>query len=172
MSNPLGNHEIFKKKLIEEFQVDAPFEDIYQTESRCLNDLNIHDKYVILPGNCKGQKWNEIDLHHFSGMNMGLDSQSCEILVLTKAGERYYLPAFISYFYDVKMFDLNPLMGNFFIKMISSISYEESTEYFTPLQLKLIALCLINAANFLPPIEWGSHFQSEINKMWGNFLLF
>lgn len=166
--------ERYKKKLLTAFPGEIPSGELFYP-----NTFDGSDEIDYL--NCinyfENKKWFEIDL------NEAYKNYS-QHLYLTVLGRVYYLPAFLSYFYNLRHLDLEYYMY-FMLDLSEGIktptrrdSYEEveydysAFDHLTKEQSKLVAFFLVNAENLYP----SNYFEVSCAKLalanyWGKFLL-
>jgi hypothetical protein len=171
-----SNYDRYKQKLFLAFPGNTPTEVLFvpntfvePDETDYLNCVNLF----------KNKKWFEVDLD-------GLYKNYSQCLYLTEQGELFYLPTFLSYFYELKHLDLEYFLYFMCILEGSINTYEEhsskilDTKYdytrfdsLTIEQAKLVATFLVNVANLFPENYYEApKAQRALINYWGNFLLF
>lgn len=178
----LSNQELYRQRLLEEFPLDLPTsEKLFHK-----NSFTDSDEIDYLKGRAvfEGKKWNEVDLDV-------LYQEYVQFVPLLPQGMIYYLPTFLSYYYDMRHPNsefrqafLANIYEGFRIPSIEELdtwskqgikpaSDYKSFEIINPSQSKLIAFFLVNEAN-LSPVEssQSNSAQVALTNYWGTFLLF
>jgi len=173
LKNEPPNHERYKKKLLAVFPDEIPSCDLFFPNTFDGNDRLYYLRSLSLFEN---KKWFEVDLNQ-------LYKTFTNLTCLTTAGEIYYLPTFLLYFWELKHLDLEYF--DCFIDFIDGVVVEwelgsdemhrkfdyTKFETLTIEQAKLIATFLVNTANLLPDDYFLSlQAQRALNNYWGRFL--
>jgi hypothetical protein len=167
--------ERYRQKLLMAFPGDIPsgelfYPNIFFTEDDEVDYLNCINIF-------KNKKWYEVDLDD-------LYKKYTQHLWCTKLGRFYYLPAFLSYFYNLRHLDLEYYMWFMYdlsegIKapkrqdLNAEVEYDYSVfECLTKEQARLVAVFLVNAENLYP----SDYFESKrarlaLKNYWWKFLL-
>ena len=170
MSIPrLSNQEIYRKKLLKEFGTKLPSGDLFLPIMNTYGDLSDEENFFKQRAIFYEKKWNEV----FFDDAKEFDFHWGPFSALSKLGEIYYLPAFLSYFYEVENLKKGNI-GDYFDSIFFNIlGNKETTESFTIEQSKLIALFLINLSNLVDDTYGAEReYQKELASNWGYFLLF
>jgi hypothetical protein len=180
-SQALSNHEVYTQRLQEHFPPDPPLSE----ELFYRNSFTGDDEMDYLKGRAvfDGKKWNEVDFD-------GLYCEYVQFVPLSAIGMIYYLPAFLSYFYDMKHPNsefkqvlVSSICDGFRTPAIDELEAWSKTgnkphtdytefEVFNPMQSKLIAVYLVAEANLSADSVHSRSAQLALTSYWGNFLLF
>lgn len=165
----LSNQEIYREKLLKEFHIEPPHGELFLPIAKSYGHKEDEERVTKQRSTFYGKKWNEVffdDAYEFGW-------EGTPAPTLSRLGEAYYLPAFLSYFYEVKNLEKENLRDYFHCIVFSMSEGKEVLDEFTIGQAKLIALCLVNLANLLDDTngdDWG--YQKAVTSDWGYFLLF
>ena len=167
-----SNQEIYRQKLIEEFKVAPPSNELFLPIESCFRTLDDDTEKMLLDQRALfyGKKWTEVnfdDQDNFTYPRCWWPDLG--VSIFTKQGRIYYLPAFLSYFYEIDNFtdgNVYDFFQDLFFRLLDE--GEDVHEVFTPEQAKLITLFLINLAT----LGEKGVIQSLVTSEWGHFLLF
>lgn len=178
--NEPSNHERYRRQLLAAFPPDIPSGDLFHPNTFVGDD-------AIDYSNCMNlfmhKKWPDIDFDE-------LYHKYIQFCYLTELGDAYYLPAFLSYFYELRHLDLEYF--TYFLTILErgrnafERPYDRHTgkmlelkydytgfECLTIEQAKLVASFLVNIVNLLPAnYHEVPQAQRALTNYWGNFLLF
>jgi hypothetical protein len=165
----LSNQEIYRKKLLKEFETKLPSGDLFLPILNTYGDLSDEENFFKQRAIFHGKKWNEVYFDDAKEFDFDWGPFSA----LSKLGEIYYLPAFLSYFYEVENLKKGNIGDYFDSIFFSVLGNKEATESFTIEQSKLIAFFLINLSNLVDDTYGAEQeYQKELTSNWGHFLLF
>ncbi len=124
---------------------------------------------------------DEIDYHNFCNIfkDLSWTDVNLELLYekysqftyLTDRGWLFYLPAFLSFFYDLTASNID--LFEIFIEKLCDRSFISKNQYqeLTIEQSKLVAIFLINVANFSTNSHASHLAQESIASHWGAYLM-
>ena len=175
LQNEPSNHERYKQQLLDAFPGEFPSGDLFFPDYSF--DGSDEVDYLRSRGLFQDKKWFDVD---FDQLYKSYIYFPC----LTEAGDIYYLPTFLSYFWDLRHIDLefgSHLMGYIdgskFERELGSkesrIKYDyKKFESLTVEQAKLVATFLVNVANLIPSYAYDSQqAQKALTNYWGKFLI-
>ncbi|WP_447894309.1 hypothetical protein [Vreelandella sp. GE22] len=165
----LSNQEIYRKKLLKEFETKLPNGDLFLPILKTYGDLSDEENFFKQHAIFHGKIWSEVDFDNAKEFDFHWGPFSA----LSKLGEIYYLPAFLSYFYEVENLKKGNVADYFDSIFFSVLGDKGATESFTIDQSKLIALFLVNLSNLVDDTYGDEQeYQKELTSNWGHFLLF
>ena len=164
-----SNQEVYRKKLLENFPLEFPSDNFLLSTEGCYSD-EIDKKLLTKQQSIfYGKKWNEVDFDEAREFGYAW----ALFPGLSDAGEIYYLPAFLSYFYEIKNMAKGNLSDYFDSMFFGMFSDTEILNKLTIEQAKLTALFLVNLANLLDDRHGNAQlYQRAVTSQWGHCLLF
>lgn len=164
-----SNQEIYREKLLTEFPIEPPSGELFLTTDKSYGHEDDKELFLKQCSIFSRKKWTEINFDDA----YELGARWGPFPALSKLGEIYYLPAFLSYLYEVNNLDNGMIIDYFDNIFFSMTEDKEVLDQFTVEQAKLIALCLVNLANLLDETDGAEkEYQKELTSNWGHFLLF
>lgn len=164
-----SNQEVYRKNLLNNFPLELPSDNLLLPIEGCYSDETDRRLLIKQQSIFYEKKWSEVDF-----------DEACEFGYawalfpgLSDAGEIYYLPAFLSYFYEIKNMAKGNLCDYFDSMFFGMFSDTEILDKLTIEQAKLTALFLVNLANLLDDRHGNAQlYQRAVTSKWGHFLLF
>lgn len=169
--------DLYKNALSKEFPLDYPCDE---NELFLENNFTGDDEldYSNFEKIFKGKRWNEVDLSLMQKIHVQFNYMSPH-------GNLYYLPALLSFFYDMRYSNmeyytylLSSLRQWSISQTIDKKTEKKSKDLFFAYaglensQAKLVAFFLTNIANLSASQYDSKMAQEALSNYWGNFLLY
>ncbi len=106
-----SNQEIYRQKLLAEFPIEPPSEELLLPTAKSYGHEDDKELFLKQCSIFQDKKWTEVNFDDA----YQLGARWGPFPALSKLGEIYYFPAFLSYFYEVQNLDNGMISVLFFL---------------------------------------------------------